>query len=416
MTTDCCSAPGLKQFNHALEDILNSVTAVKDIENILLEDSLDRVLAEDIKSNHILPPWNCSAMDGYALSLASSQLEEPLILVGSSFAGHPYEGKVSQGECIRIMTGAVLPDDCDQVVMQENVTSNEVNGMHFITIDSPSVQWQHVRKAGSEVEVGVKLLSKGQQINPRNIGVIASLGIRTVSVYKRLTIAIFSTGDELVQPGGELQAGQIYDSNRFSVIAVCKRLGYEIIDFGLIEDNYDKIKTVMLEASEKSDVLLTSGGVSVGDADFVKPIVEEIGKINLWKVAIKPGKPIAVGAINKCLFFGLPGNPVSAMVTLNLLVQPAMQKLSGRDIISPEYITAVSDSVLIKKPGRRDYQRGISYKDNTGQWRVKTTGIQGSAKLTSMADANCFIVLDERSSGITVGDNVDIQLFDESIR
>ena len=416
MTIDCCSAPGLKPFKHALEDILNSITAVTDTENLQLEESLDRILAEDIKSTQILPPWNCSAMDGYALSLASSLLKEPLRLVGSSFAGHPYQGVVAEGECIRIMTGAVLPEDCDLVVMQENVTDNDINKVHLISLHSPSEQWQHVRKAGSEVQIGITLIGKGQQINPRNIGVIASLGIKNLSVYKRLTIAIFSTGDELVPPGGVLQAGQIFDSNRIAVISVCKRLGYEIIDFGLIEDDYEKIKAVMLKASKLSDVLLTSGGVSVGDADFVKPIVEEIGRIDLWKVAIKPGKPIAVGSINDCLFFGLPGNPVSAMVTLNLLVQPAMQKLSGRDIISPVTISATSDSELKKRPGRRDYQRGFSYKDNSGQWRVKTTGLQGSAKLTSMADANCYIVLNEDSSGTSIGDSVDIQLFDESIR
>ena len=412
MTVDCCSAPGLKPFNEALAQILGSMTPLTEIELISLGDANNRILAEDLCAQDILPPWNCSAMDGYGLSNSTFEAGQTLTMVGSSFAGHPYEGNVAAGECIRIMTGACLPDDCDVVVMQENVQAEE----NQITIASPVEQWQHVRKAGSDIQVGETVLAKGQRINPRNIGVAASLGLAKIPVYRQLKVAIFSTGDELVPPGGTLQSGQIFDSNRYSVSAVCKRLGYEVIDLGLIVDDYDKIKTVMIEAAAIADVLLTSGGVSVGEADYVKPILEEIGELDLWKVAIKPGKPIAVGSIGDCKFFGLPGNPVSAMVTLNLLVQPAMQKLSGMDLIAPTIIPAICDSNLNKRAGRRDYQRGTAYPDPNGNWHVESTGTQGSARLTSISQGNCYIVLDEDSTGVKAGDAVKIQLFDEAIR
>ncbi|MFT5451602.1 MAG: molybdopterin molybdotransferase [Enterobacterales bacterium] len=409
MTVDCFSTPGLKPFDDALKHILDAMTAVSETETILLTDSLDRILAEDVLSNRILPPWHCSAMDGYALSINSLDSSEILTMVGSSFAGHPYNGRVAAGECIRIMTGACLPDDCDAVVMQENVTARE-NAIQF---NFPTKLWENVRKAGSEVLKGVVLLEKGQAINPRNMGVIASLGFNEVTVYRKLRVAVFSTGDELAPLGSELNSGQIYDSNRYAIIALCKRLGYEILDLGLVADDPKQIKAVMLEAASQADVLLTSGGVSVGEADYVKPIVEEIGQIDLWKVAIKPGKPIAVGSIKNCKFFGLPGNPVSALVTLNLLVQPAMQKLSGINASIPLQLNAICDTPLRKKPGRRDYQRGSAYLNELGQWHVKSTGTQGSAKITSVSDGNCYIVINEDKGNVSVGDNVNIQLFDK---
>jgi len=411
MIVDCCSSPGLKPFEQALAQILDSITAVAEIELLPLGDCLDRILAEDLCAKSIQPPWNCSAMDGYALDSSSFDAEKPLIMVGSSFAGHAYEGNVAAGECIRIMTGACLPDDCDTVVMQENVQANG----NEITIKSTADQWQHVRKAGSDILAGEKVLAQGQRINPRNIGVVASLGLNKIPVFRKLKVAVFSTGDELVHPGDTLQTGQIYDSNRYAVIAACYRLGCDVIDLGLIPDDREQIKSVMQDAAAAADVLLTSGGVSVGEADFVKPIVEEIGEIHLWKVAIKPGKPIAIGAIGDCRFFGLPGNPVSAMVTMNLLVQPAIRKLSGMDYSSPIIIPAICESNLSKKPGRKDYQRGYASPDDQGNWHVKSTGTQGSAKLTSVAQGNCYIVLDETSGNVTAGDKVAIQMFDEVI-
>jgi len=411
MTVDCCSSPGLKPFEAALDQILDSVTSVSEIELLPLKECLDRILAEDLYAKSIQPPWNCSAMDGYALNINSFIAGSSLTMVGSSFAGHPYEGKVTAGECIRIMTGACLPDDCDTVVMQENVQADGNN----INLLSSIEKWQHVRKAGSDIMAGETVLAKGQRINPRNIGVAASLGLDKIQVYRKLKVAVFSTGDELVPPGWTLQTGQIYDSNRYSVIAACHRLGCDVIDLGLLPDNRDKIKSVMQEAATTADVLLTSGGVSVGEADFVKPIVEEIGEIHLWKVAIKPGKPIAIGSIGQCRFFGLPGNPVSAMVTMNLLVQPAMRKLSGMEFVPPVMISATCESNLSKKPGRKDYQRGHAYPDQQGNWRVKSTGTQGSAKLTSVAQGNCYIVLDDACGNVSSGDKVNIQLFDEVI-
>jgi len=411
MTVDCCSAPGLKPFEQALEQILSSVSTVSETEQLPLEQCLDRIIAEDLCAKDIQPPWNCSAMDGYALNSQSFIAGNTLTMVGSSFAGHPYKGEVAKGQCIRIMTGACLPDDCDTVVMQENV---EADG-NAIKFPSSIEQWQHVRKAGSDMLAGETALAKGQRINPRNIGVIASLGLNTVSVFRKLKVAVFSTGDELVPPGKTRQTGQIFDSNRYSVIALCHRLECDVVDLGLIPDDRELIKKAMQDASKNVDVLLTSGGVSVGEADFVKPIVEEIGEINLWKVAIKPGKPIAIGTIGDCKFFGLPGNPVSAMVTMNLLVQPAMRKMSGMEHTLPTILPAICESNLSKKQGRKDYQRGNAYTDEQGNWHVSTTGSQGSARLTSVAQGNCFIVLGEACGNVASGDTVNIQMFDEVI-
>ncbi len=411
MIEDCCSSPGLMPFEQAMKLILDAITPVAEIQSLAVADSLGRILAEDLCAQSEQPPWNCSAMDGYALDSTTYAADKPLTMVGASFAGHPYEGNVEAGQCIRIMTGACLPDDCDTVVMQENV---EADG-DVISISSPVNQWQHVRKAGSEMQASETVITKGQRINPRNIGVIASFGLHLIPVFRQLRVAVFSTGDELVPPGENLQTGQIYDSNRYAVIAACHRLGCDVIDLGLIPDDREKIKSVMQEAAKTSDVLLTSGGISVGEADFVKPIVEEIGEIDLWKVAIKPGKPIAIGSIGQCRFFGLPGNPVSAMVTMNLLVQPAIRKLSGMDYPSPTIIPAICGSDLSKKPGRKDFQRGYAHSDSQGNWYVKSTGTQGSAKLTSVAHGNCYIVLDEASGSVTAGEKVMIQLFDDVI-
>ncbi len=411
MTEDCCSASGLKPFDQALDQILSTVNTVAETEQLPLEQCLDRIIAEDLCCKNIQPPWNCSAMDGYGLNSQSFNAGITLTMVGSSFAGHPYDGEVAEGQCIRIMTGACLPDDCDTVVMQENVEADGNN----IKFPSSIAQWQHVRKAGSDMEVGEIALTKGQRINPRNIGVIASLGLNTVTVFRKLKVAVFSTGDELVTPGKIRQTGQIYDSNRYSVIALCHRLGCDVLDLGLIPDDRDLIKKVMQDAAQKVDVLLTSGGVSVGEADYVKPIVEEIGEINLWKVAIKPGKPIAVGSIGNCKFFGLPGNPVSATVTMNLLVQPAMRKMSGMENTIPTIIPAICESNLSKRQGRKDYQRGNAFTDNQGNWHVTSTGAQGSARLTSVAQGNCYIVLDDACGNVTAGDTVNIQMFDEVI-
>ncbi len=411
MTVDCCSAPGLKPFDQALDQILSSVNTVAETEQLPLDQCLDRIIAEDLCATNIQPPWNCSAMDGYGLNSQSFHAGNTLTMVGSSFAGHPYSGEVAEGQCIRIMTGACLPDDCDTVVMQENVEADGNN----IKFPSSIEQWQHVRKAGSDMEVGEIALVKGQRINPRNIGVIASLGLNTVTVFRKLKVAVFSTGDELVMPGEIRQTGQIYDSNRYSVIALCHRLGCDVLDLGLIPDDRDLIKKVMQDAAQKVDVLLTSGGVSVGEADYVKPIVEEIGEIDLWKVAIKPGKPIAIGSIGNCRFFGLPGNPVSATVTMNLLVQPAMRKMSGMEKTISTIIPAICESNLSKKPGRKDYQRGNAFTDDQGNWHVTSTGAQGSARLTSVAQGNCYIVLDDACGNVSAGDTVNIQIFDEVI-
>ena len=423
MDIDSCASAQLKPYNQALEQILASVTPLTTFEYVNLENCIDRILSEDLLSQTSLPAWNCSAMDGYAINSEHFEIGQSFNIVGAAFAGHPYPGTVGKDQCIKIMTGASLPENCDAVIMKENV---QINGdvdsdvdsdsdRNTITINVATKQLQNVRMAGSEIQKGEVVLRKGLQINPIALGVIATLGILEVPVYRKVKVSVFSTGDELVKPGKQLQVGQIYDSNRYSVTALCQRLGCEVTDLGLIKDDQEAIKEMMLSASENADMLITSGGVSVGEADYVKSLVEEIGHLDLWKVAIKPGKPIAVGSINNCAFFGLPGNPVSAMVTLNILVQPAIQKLSGMSAVNPIIIQAICDSELKKKPGRKDYQRGLAYKDEHDNWHVSSTGAQGSAKLTSLSEGNCYIVLEQEKSDCSIGESVNIQLFDHAM-
>ena len=402
---------GLKSVEATLKDLMSSIECQQDTESISIDDALDRILAEDITCPYDFPPWPASAMDGYAFKWSENCQSKPMPIVGTALAGHPFEGPIQPGECIRIMTGAPLPDDTDTVEMQENCDISE----DHIQLMQEVSHGKNVRKIGSSIEAGTVIMKAGTKLGPSELSMIASSGVGEIAVYSPLRIAVFTTGDELVQPGNPLAPGQIYDSNRLGMLSVCRRLGYEVIDCGLISDDMDETRKLMSEAAETADVLMTSGGVSVGDADYIKPIVEEIGELSLWKVAIKPGKPIAIGKINDCHFFGLPGNPVSTLVTLDVLVKPALAKLAGQDKELDNPFVAISLDELRKKPGRKDYQRGIASVTNEGLWEVKSTGPQGSGRLSSLVDANCYIVLDEDNSGASVGDKVMIQLFDNAL-
>jgi len=412
MKINHCYSDTLLAYDDALKQILDAIEPISDTEIIQFEDSLDRILAEDIHSNVDLPAWDCSAMDGYAFHTNSLLNSTTLKLTGYSYAGNPFMSIVNEGECIRIMTGACLPEGCNSVEMQENTTSIEQQ----ITFKQKVKELHNVRKKASEVHCGESILNKGSRINPAMIAVLASLGHTQIKVYRRLSIAVFSTGDELITPGEALPFGKIYDSNRYSVLAACTRLGFNRIDLGHVVDDPEAIEKLLSTAAETADAILTTGGVSVGDADYVKPCVEKLGHINLWKVAIKPGKPIAIGTIGHCKFFGLPGNPVSSMVTLNLLVQPALEKLSGKNSSIEFKINAKTTSPLKKKSGRMDFQRGFATQDCDGNWYVASTGYQGSAKISSLANANCYIILDQYSTDIPEGDTVRIQFFNEMLR
>lgn len=397
----------------AQQKILQSVQAITEAETVAIRDALHRVVAIKIRSSINVPSHTNSAMDGYAICGHDIPRngDKSFKLIGTAWAGRPFNNTVSTDECVRIMTGAAMPKNTDTVVMQEHV---KVNG-NEIVIDAQQQINQNVRQAGEDIAKDQVVFNTGKFLRPADIGLIASLGIGEISVTRKLRVAFFSTGDELVSIGSPLQVGQIYDSNRYTLWCMLSRLGVEILDLGVVRDTREAIEHAFLAASEKADVVITSGGVSVGDADFVKETLDKLGKVSFWKVAMKPGRPLAFGKINNAYFFGLPGNPVSVMVTFYVFVQAAIEKLMGCEPHRRIRINATAISDLRKRPGRVEYQRGVYSIDKHGNYFVEKTGAQGSGILRSMSDANCFMFLPMKSSGINKGDQVEIWPFDSFI-
>jgi len=410
MSQDSCFQANLKSVSNALDELLSNLSIQTNTEYVAIEDALNRILAEDIITKTALPQWHISAMDGIAVDAQSADEYDQLEIIGKSLAGAPYSGSIEAGQAVIITTGACLPDGATAVVMKEQCSFSE----NSVTLPKAIKVWNHVRKTGTEMASGSLLLEAGNRVNQHVLGLLASLGYGQVKVYAHLKIGIFSTGDELVLPNEELGYGEIYDSNRYGIKAFCHKLGYLVTDYGLIEDSPEVIEQVMLKAASEMDVLITSGGVSVGEADHIVPILKRIGDLDQWKLAIKPGKPIAIGKVAGCQFFGLPGNPVSAMVTFDIIVTPALQKMSGGKVTQVMEIAAECVTELRKKPGRKEYQRGFAYQEN-GTLKVRSTGFQGSALLVSLVEANCYIVLDEECSGVVSGDKVNIQLLDSPL-
>lgn len=373
-----------------------------------VRDSLNRILADDLVSPLSVPAHNNSAMDGYAISsqdLANGKTR--LKQVGIAYAGQPYTGSIGAGECIRIMTGAVLPDACDTIAMQEQV---EVDGK-YIVLHQSHPKGDHVRYAGEDIKPGDVVLAAGRRLTPSDLGLIASLGIAELNVKRRLRVAFFSTGDELKSIGETLESGQIYDSNRYTLHGMLTRLDVDLLDMGVVPDDKAKLRQTLIDASEQADVIITSGGVSVGDADYVKTLLDELGQVNFWKIAMRPGRPLAFGQIGDALFFGLPGNPVSVMVTFYQFVTPALRQLMGEPNPEPLTLQVTCTDAIRKRPGRFEYQRGILSTNEQGLTHVSTTGGQGSGILSSMSQANCFILLDEQCDGLPANSIVTVQPF-----
>ena len=393
----------------ALEQIKAGVSRVKGIEKVAIREALNRILAEDIRSRINVPSGTNSAMDGYAVNSTDipARGSAELNVLGTAWAGKPFSGKLTAGSCVRIMTGAIMPDGADTVIIQEDVQLTESG----ITIDGSTRKGDNVRRAGEDIAVGDLILSKGRRLNPADIGLIASLGIAEVCVVRRLRVAFFSTGDELRSIGETLSDGAIYDSNRYTLYGMLERMGANIIDMGVIKDNLGDLEEAFSVAAANADVLITSGGVSVGEADYVKEILAKLGRVDFWKVAIKPGRPLAFGYVRNAVFFGLPGNPVSVMVTFYEFVQPALRKMTGEDDTGILTLKARCESRLKKRPGRVEYQRGILQRDEDGNLTVVKTGAQGSGILRSMSQANCFIILPLDSGGVEPGTIVDVQPF-----
>ena len=371
--------------------------------------ALGRVLAAAVAARFDVPAHTNSAMDGYAINSADMPSDGvgELPVVGASFAGKPYRSALARGTAVRIMTGAVVPDGADTILIQEKVEERNAR----IRFEAGARPGQHVRAAGEDLRAGAVAFEPGRRLSAADLGVIASLGVAEVSVLRKPRIAFFSTGDELRSLGEPLAVGEIYDSNRYTLYGMLSELGVELIDLGVVTDEPVKLEAAFIAAARGADAVITSGGVSVGEADYTKEILARLGEVRFWKVAMKPGRPLAFGHIDGAWFFGLPGNPVSVMVTFYEFVRPALEKLMGARPRLPWSTTARVTQSLKKRPGRVEFQRGHLHREADGSLVVTPTGDQGSGILSSMSQANCFIVLPLASSHVDGGQAVEVQPF-----
>ena len=393
----------------ALGHIKSHLIPLSDAVKRPLRDCLGQVLAQSIISPIDVPGHTNSAMDGYALKGSDLPEDETVTLkiIGTAMAGAPFNGSCERGECVRIMTGAIMPEGTDSIVMQEQ---SERLDDTSVKIGTGHRKGQNVRYAGEDIAAGAEVFSSGRRISPADLGVLASFGFAEVSVKRRVRVAFFSTGDELRSVGEVLSDGQIYDSNRYTLFGMLSKLDVDIYDMGVVPDQPEAVKQAFEQAAGMADVVITSGGVSVGDADYIKPTLREMGTINFWKIAMKPGRPLTYGQLGKAHFFGLPGNPVAVMVTFLQFVKPALQQLSGETNITPLILNAICQNDIRKRSGRTEYQRGIYKQCQDGSLTVELTGRQGSGILSSMSEANCLIVLSDGQANVAKGDNVLIEL------
>ena len=410
---DVCSLElkPLLSIDEALDRIRATIQPILETETIPLQNALGRVLAEPAYSKTNSPPDRNAAMDGYAFLSADVKAGQSFSLecVGTSWAGRPYNGQLKAGQCIRIFTGAVLPPELDSVIMQEQVTVDDLT-IHF---PEQTTLKQHVREVGEDIKLGGLLFDPPKKLSAIDLGFLASAGVTEVTVKRTVRVAIFSTGDELVELGQPLASGQIYDSNRHLLKGLLSDPGYSVTDLGAIADDPSELEARFVKAAKSHDVIITTGGASVGEADYINEILSRCGEVNFWKLAIKPGKPLAFGKIGECYFFGLPGNPVAVVVTTHYFVKPALKQVSGVLASTPLFLTATSTSVLKKSKGRQEYQRGILTQDLQGEFFVASAGRQGSNILKSMSQANCYIVLPVDSQGVQLGDKVRVELMQD---
>lgn len=397
--------PNAMSVNQARQFIQQFLSPVSATEILPIRESLGRVLSADIISPNNVPNYNNSAMDGFAFKY--SEGVKIIKIIGTAFAGKPFNGEIKAGECVKIMTGAILPAGADSVVMQEHVV---IKG-ESITLLRDIKPGANVRMAGEDLSLGQVVLARGHLMRPADLGLVASLGIGEVSAYKKVKVAFFSTGDELISIGKPLAEGQIYDSNRYTLFGMLSRLKVDILDLGAIPDDPKRLEATLLEAANEHNVVITSGGVSVGEADHMKALLAQHGQVLFWKVNMKPGRPLAYGKIGNAHYFGLPGNPVATMVTFYQFVREAIITLMGATYQPPPLFRVECTEPIKKATGRTEFQRGLLY-DVDGIWKVKPTGAQGSAILSSMSQANCFIVLDESTGNLDAGASVQVQLLD----
>jgi molybdopterin molybdotransferase len=401
--------PDALHVDKARAAIRACLAPVQEVERVPVRAALGRVLAEDIVPAIDVPGHDNTAMDGYAVRFADLAADATVLEeVGAALADKVFAGSVGPGQCVRVTTGAVMPAGTDTVVVQEVV---KVHGAK-VSIPAGQKAGQNVRAAGEDLKRGVAVLGPGQGLRPAELGLIASLGLGEVAVRRRVRVAFFSTGDELASVGTTLKQGEVYDSNRYTLHGMLTRLGVEIQDLGVVRDDPAQLEAAFRKAAASADAIVTTGGVSVGEADFVKPMMAKLGEALFWRIAMRPGRPMAFGRLGDAFLFGLPGNPVAVMVTFYQFVREALLQLSGRsDDCALPLLRAPAAHALRKVPGRTEYQRGVLFRDG-GELKVRTTGQQGSGVLRSMSEANCFIVLEHARGQVAAGEQVQVQLFD----
>lgn len=403
--------PNALDENQAISKIVKSVMPIRETETINIKNAVNRSSASNIKAEISIPSFKNSAMDGYAVNLAGLKKNNyKLTEIATSLAGKPYNKNLKKNETVRVMTGALVPDNSDAVIMKEMTQTND----QLICFSTNVKKNQNIRFIGEDIKKGQIILKKGDDINYSAISILSSLGVEKVKVIRKPIVNFFSTGDELIRTGGKLKLGQIYDSNRYLLHGLLSKLPVKIKDLGIVKDKRSAIMTKLTHAAKSSDIIISTGGVSVGDADFIKDALEEIGKVNFWKISIKPGRPLAFGKIKNSLFFGLPGNPVSAAVTFQLFVMPAINKIMSKRKCANIIIKAITKTELRKKPGRTEYKRAILSEKN-GKYFVESSGLQGSNIMLSLLKANCFIRLSSEVKSIKSNSIVEVIPFQNYI-
>ncbi|MGR5495768.1 bifunctional molybdopterin-guanine dinucleotide biosynthesis adaptor protein MobB/molybdopterin molybdotransferase MoeA [Vibrio diabolicus] len=402
----CCDtlSPAFLSVVQGQEKILSLVNTVSEIEACKIENAYGRVLAEHIISPVNVPQYTNSAMDGYAIR-SDDVDRDSYQIVAEVMAGHAYDKALEVGQAVKIMTGAPTPLNGDTVVMREQASQEGDN----VTFNGANIKaGQNVRQAGEDLAIGSDVFTAGTRLASPEMGMIASLGFGEANVFRKLKVAVFSTGDEVQAPGTEQKANSIYDSNRFTIMGMLEKLGCEILDFGILEDNEQLMIEALENASAQADVVMTSGGVSVGDADYIKLALDKLGQIDFWRINMRPGRPLAFGQINNKPFFGLPGNPVAVMVSFINFVEPALRKIQGEQGWKPLKVSAIATENLRSRQGRTEFSRGIYELDETGRLTVRTTGKQGSGILRSMSEANCLIEISPAVDTVKTGESVTI--------
>ena len=406
---DAVANPGkMLPVGESIKRILDAVPSATKTERIPLSKAMDRVLATDQYSPFNVPPHTNSAMDGYAIAF-TDPLPVSWRLVGEAYAGRGYPEKLKQGEAVAIMTGAPVPEGADTIIIKEAASLQGAT----LSIQGGVQKGQHVRLAGEDIPRESLCLPSGSLLSPQALGLLASMGLSSVEVFKPVRVAIFSTGDEVVDQGKALPEFGIYDTNRFTLRGMLTRLGCEVIDLGIIEDDQRSLSEALALAASSADIMLSSGGVSMGEADYIKSALKQEGRVDFWRIAMRPGRPLAFGDVGGKPFFGLPGNPVAVMVTFMQFVQPALRKMMGQIAWQPNRMIATAEETLKSRLGRTDYSRGVYHISESGRLVVRSTGSQGSGILTSMVMANCLIEITDEFERIDVGEPVLIQPFSD---